>query len=254
MTTSKVTPEEKLSLQERTRAKLSEPDLLTDICASIANGGCVTDLCAIWQVRYSDVILWIHDEKADPRRKVAYEAAMKARGEWMIQTILKELRMIGTVDIRRAYDAAGALLPIQDIPEDVAKVITGIEAKELWDRVEDENAPGGTRMEKTGELVKVKFLDKIKAIELLGKNMAIWIDRTQHELGESLEDIIAGSHKVVESEPAGQVVEIKAEPEAAPAKIEALERKLTGVDVARLGDDATILPQPPDVKPKDLQI
>lgn len=229
-TTSKTTTnEEKLSLQERTRLKLADPDILGDICAAIANGGCVTELCAIWQVRYSDVILWIHDQNADPRRKMAYEDALKARGEWMIQTILRELRMIGTVDIRRAYDGNGCLLPIQDIPEDVARVITGIEAKELWDKVDD--GEGGTTTEKIGELVKVKFLDKIKAIELLGKNMAIWIDRTQHELGASLEDIIAGSRKVVDTEPAGQVIEVKGEVEVpgeseAPKDLDALERKL----------------------------
>lgn len=231
----KMNAEEKLSLTERTRRKLADADVLDDICASIANGGSLTELCAIWQVRYSDVILWIHDQAADPGRKIAYEDAMKARGEWMIQTLLNELRMIGTVDIRRAYDEKGALLPIKDIPEDVARVITGIEAKEIWERVDDDNAPSGTRMEKTGELVKVKFLDKIKAIELLGKNLEIWVDRTKHELGASLEDIIAGSNKTVTAAPGAQpvTVEVKAEPSqpADPARaIDDLEKKLIGKD------------------------
>lgn len=230
--------EEKLSLQERTKKKLSEPDLLGDICSAVANGGSLVELCAVWQVRYSDVVLWIHDQAADPKRKTSYEDAMVARSEWMIQTLLKELRMIGTVDIRRAYDASGALLPIQQIPEDVARVITGIEAKELWERVDDDTAPSGTRMEKTGELVKVKFLDKIKAIELLGKSMALWIDRKQHELGASLEDIIAGSNRTEEPAPAqvqpasdARVIEVKP---VEPAKLDEMQKKLEAPEDLRL--------------------
>ena len=224
--------EERVNLSVRTSLKLSDPDLLADICASVANGGSLLDLCAVWQVRYSDVVHWIHDEIADPRRKRCYEDALRARSEYMVQSVLDELKRIGTVDIRRAYDKAGCLLPVHEIPEDVARVIVGIEAKELWERVDD--GEGGTKMEKVGEMVKVKFLDKIKALELLGKNMALWIDRTQHELkGATLEELVAGSRRK-EEQPAVKTVEITAQP-SAPAVLDKLSQALEA-DADKVGD------------------
>lgn len=184
-----LTNDERSELEARTRAKLSDPDLLAHVCADVANGGSLVCLCETWRVRYADIVRWIY---GDDGRKAEYENSLKARGEWCVQRILEELKRIGTVDIRRAYGSDGCLLPMAEIPEDVAAVIVGVETRELFDG-------SGNDREKIGELVKVKFADKIRSLELLGKNLAMFIDRSQMEVkGMTLEMLVAGSQARIE--------------------------------------------------------
>lgn len=203
-----LTNDERSELDARTREKLADRDLLAHVCADTANGGSLVDLCETWRVRYADIARWIY---ADEQRMADYERALKARGEWCVQRILEELKRIGTVDIRRAYGPNGGLLPIQEIPADVAAVIVSVTTKELFDGKGDDR-------EQVGELVTVKFADKIRSLELLGKNLAMFIDRSQVELkGMTLEQLVAGSQSKQEPAPAKVAPAL---PEEKIAKIE----------------------------------
>lgn len=157
--------EDKKQLVIRTKAVIAHEDTLSVIIDTVANGGSLIDLCKEWDVRYSDVIQWIY---ADVDRKKWYEQAIIARGEWFIQRVLKEIRDIGTVDIRDAYDDKGCLKPIHQIPSNVSASISGIETVEMYSK-DGEN---------TGRINKVRFNDKIKALELIGKNFYMFVDRS----------------------------------------------------------------------------
>lgn len=202
--------EERSQLDARTREKLADPDLLASVCIDTANGGSLVTLCETWSVRYGDIVRWIY---ADDGRREEFERALKARGEWCVQRILEELKRIGTVDIRRAYGPNGGLLPIQEIPAEVAAVIVSVTTKELFDGRGDDR-------EQIGELVTVKFADKIRSLELLGKNLAMFIDRSQVEVkGMTLEQMVAGSQSK-ESPAAAAPAQLPPSPEQKIAKIE----------------------------------
>lgn len=176
-----------MNLYQRTREKIEKEETIDEICAHVANGGALTGLCDVWQVRYSDIVVWIYQDKS---RSIPYENALRANGEWMVNKLLDELRKIATVDIRRAYDEHGALKPIAEIPAEVAGCIQAIETEELF------HGKGEDR-EQIGYVKRVKFWDKLKSIELLGKKLALFIDRVEHSGRMTLEDLVSKSMNVV---------------------------------------------------------
>lgn len=105
----------------------------------------------------------------------AVQAAMNkraARVEVKCDDILRELMRIAMVDVSKAFDASGNLLPLHEIPEDVRRAIAGIEIQERAMGEDDDGLVLRTK--------KVKFWDKPKALELLGKHLKLFIDRVEH--------------------------------------------------------------------------
>jgi len=88
--------------------------------------------------------------------------------------VMQELWKLGTVDIGQAYDDDGQLLAIKDMPEDVRRAISSVESEELFD---------GQGKEKThiGFTKKIKFFDKPKSLELLGKHFTLFTEVVKHE-------------------------------------------------------------------------
>lgn len=78
------------------------------------------------------------------------------------EKIAQELAKNGFLDIRRAYDENGCLLPIKDLPEDIARSITSIKVSDIFEGTGEERT-------KTGELVEVKFGNKGSSLAELNK-------------------------------------------------------------------------------------
>jgi phage terminase small subunit len=100
--------------------------------------------------------------------------------------ILRELLRIATVDLAEAYDEAGNLKPIQEIPKDVRRAIAGIKVFEEFDGF-------GKDRVKVGEVREVKFWDKPRSLELLGKHLKLFTDVVEHQGKLTLEQLVAGS-------------------------------------------------------------
>lgn len=85
--------------------------------------------------------------------------------------ILMEVARIAFVDLARAYDPEGNLLPLNRIPEDVRRAIAAVD-------VFEEFLGRGYDKAKIGHTKKLKLHDKLKALELLGrwKELALWKD------------------------------------------------------------------------------
>jgi len=86
--------------------------------------------------------------------------------------VLRELLRLARVDIGEAFDDDGKLKAIKDIPVDVRRAISAVEVDELFEgQGEDREQVGFTR--------KVKFWDKTRALELLGKHLKLWVERIE---------------------------------------------------------------------------
>lgn len=169
--------EERKHWHNRTNEKLKDPTLLEDIITHVSSGGSLIELCRIWQVHFHAINSWIYKE-----HKEAYEQAVAASSEYMIQMIRDELKSIASIDIRQAYDESGSLKPVKDWPENLAKVVSNIESAEI-------NAGEET----IGQVKKITLWNKIKALELLGKNLSMFVDRHEFTGKVTLEDLVNSS-------------------------------------------------------------
>ncbi len=93
------------------------------------------------------------------------KAAQAQRLNLKADDVLLELMRLAAVDIGEAFDDAGRLLPIRQIPPDVRRAISGVDVDEL---------PGNV-----GVTRKVRFWDKKGALELLAKHYRLLVDRVE---------------------------------------------------------------------------
>lgn len=155
---------------------MSDPEFMGTVFDHVASGGSVIALCRTLDIKYANLLAWIHN---NPERDKKYKEALSARAEWAMERVLHEIQMIGTVDIRRAYSASGELLNPKDMPEDVARALASID-------VNDNPI--------TGVSTRIKLIDKLKALELMGKNFGMFIDRHEIDIGkQTLEQLVSGS-------------------------------------------------------------
>ncbi len=122
---------------------------------------------------YDNVSRYIKELSAERSNAVKFDA----------NTILKELLMMATADISEAYTPEGWLKPLNEIPESVRKLISGLEVNELFDGQGDDKHIIGVAK-------KIKFADKLKALELLGKHLKLFTDKVEQETKGEMKIII----------------------------------------------------------------
>lgn len=150
----------------------------------LANGGHLFDLLDLWGCAYNDVLNWII---TDDGRRDLYNSAMLTQSEFVKREVLDTLRKIARFDIRTLYDDKGALLHPSDWPPAAAWAVSGVETQELFEWT-------GEKGEKERELIgyakKVKLRDNLKAFEMIGKNLALFIERHEHTHKHTLEALV----------------------------------------------------------------
>lgn len=102
----------------------------------------------------------------------AIDAAMTKRAERVnvqADDVLRELASVGFIDIGEAFDDEGSLLPLKKMPASVRRAVSSIETSS---QVLDDG--------KAVFVTKVKFWDKLKALELIGKNLKMFTDLHEH--------------------------------------------------------------------------
>ncbi len=102
-------------------------------------------------------------------------ARRNARVEVKADDVLRELLRLARVDVGEAFDAKGNLKPLHAMSEDVRRAIAGVDVETSSRR---------------DTVVKVKFWDKVRGLELLGKHLKLFVDVHQHEAGKSLEELL----------------------------------------------------------------
>lgn len=122
-----------------------------------------------------------------PKVKAAVDAALgrtEKAAEVERSEILRELKRIALADIGGAFDSEGRLLPIHQMPEEIRRTISGVEVDQLFDGE-------GPDKYQAGDTVKVKFWDKPKSLELLGKHLKLWTDKLDLNGRLTLDQLLA---------------------------------------------------------------
>lgn len=83
--------------------------------------------------------------------------------------ILKEIQKVAYFDVRKLYDENNVMLPVKDWPLEVAMCIQAVETFEVKDH----------RGRIIGHTQKIKMWDKLRALELLGKNKQLFNEHQQ---------------------------------------------------------------------------
>ena len=117
---------------EKVKTLRMNPGTLGEIVRHVANGGSLLEQCKIWDVPYSDILIWINEV---PARAETYRQAMISQMGYHIERVLDELKTIALVDMKGAYDAKHRLLPLDEIPEDIRRCIASIDVEEIWEGV-----------------------------------------------------------------------------------------------------------------------
>lgn len=120
----------------------------------------------------------VSEAVAAKQKKVAEKLELDAT------MVLKDLLVHARADFRRAYDKDGRLLPVHEIPDDVALAITSTKVFEEW------GSDGDGGKVPVGEVREVKFSDKLRALELLGKHLKLFTDKLEVKVDGSFADLL----------------------------------------------------------------
>lgn len=123
------------------------------------------------------------------KRLKELQAPTVARLEMTADQVLTELYRIATCDIGEAFNEDGSMKMVHQIPENVRRAIQAVEIEQLFDGV------GKDRIQ-IGHTKRIKFWDKNKALEMLGKHFRLLTDRVEHTGSVTLEQLVAGSKKI----------------------------------------------------------
>lgn len=102
--------------------------------------------------------------------------------------VLEELLLIAKSDISQAFDDAGNLFPLKEMPEGIRRVISGFEVLEEFERE-------GRTKNLIGYTKKIKSWDKVKALELLGKHLKLFTEKIEFEDKTGLAERLAKARK-----------------------------------------------------------
>lgn len=88
------------------------------------------------------------------------------------EQVINQLARIAFGDIRKLYNDSGGLKNIQDLDDDAAAIISGIETTEEFEGY-------GEDREQIGYTKKVKIASKDRALEMLGKYFGIFKEKVE---------------------------------------------------------------------------
>lgn len=114
-------------------------------------------------------------------------AARSRRTEVSADQVLEGLAAIAFGDLRRLFDEKGALLKPDEMPDDVAACLAGL------DVVTVSKGQGAVEY-----VAKVKTNDRLRALELIGKHLGMFIDRQEVTLKGTLAARILEARKRVD--------------------------------------------------------
>lgn len=102
----------------------------------------------------------------------ARRARISQKADVTTERVLKEFAKLAFLDIRKVFDADGKLKPIQEMDDETAAAIAGLEVEDLWEGK-------GEDRERVGKLHKIKLSDKKAALDSIARHLGMFVDRTE---------------------------------------------------------------------------
>lgn len=90
-----------------------------------------------------------------------------------VDRVLNEIARLAFLDPRKFYDEQGNLKAITELDDDTAAALAGMEVEEAYEHF------GKGQAKPTGLLKKIKFADKSKNLELLGRYHKLFTDKVE---------------------------------------------------------------------------
>jgi hypothetical protein len=146
-----------MDLITKQAALVNDPLFFQSICDYIAGGGTLVEFCVEHDISYPATLRWI---RSDVVRRDRYEIALEDGSEWQIDRIKRELRDLAAVDLSRIFNEDGSQKPFHDWPSDIQRAVSSIK-----------KGKDGT---------EIKFHDKLKAIELIGRASGAFKEKVEH--------------------------------------------------------------------------
>lgn len=171
---------------EREAELYTNTEWLSSICDHIAHGGSLIELCHSLGVSHVRILKKIQEDK-ELRSK--YNDAILSRDETTKERILNDLRSISYFNVSKLFDESGVMIHPSQWPKDASIAVLSIDIQDIY-----------SKNEKLGEVVKVRFHDKLKSIELLGKQMSMFAQKVEHSGKLTIEDNIYAAQKIIEAE------------------------------------------------------
>lgn len=85
------------------------------------------------------------------------------------QMVLDEYAKLAFLDPRKFYDKDGGLIPVPELPAEVAATLCGLEVNEIW-------SGSGEERQNIGVTKKIKFIDKKGALDSVAKHLGMFVD------------------------------------------------------------------------------
>jgi len=139
----------------------------------------------------------LSNAKVQSRISVLKEAQFK-RLEIDGDEVLRELKKLGLSDLRELFDENNCLKDMKDWPAEVAACVSSVEVLEEFQPLYGggyacQNCNRTMQREMIGFTKKVKFWDKPKSLELLGKHKNLFTDKIEANVKVTLEDLVLKS-------------------------------------------------------------
>lgn len=92
--------------------------------------------------------------------------------DYGVERTLNEVARLAFLDPRKVFESDGSLKRIQDLDDDTAACIAGMEVSDIWDSGEQKSI--------IGTLKKIKLSDKGAALDKLMRYHALYRDKVEH--------------------------------------------------------------------------
>lgn len=115
------------------------------------------------------------------------EAAIK-KHEVTAERVVAELAKISFLDPKAFFDDKGCLRPLSELPNELTAAIASLEVVENFDMMDGERVF-------TGYTKKIKFNDKLKGLELLGRYLKMFTDKVEVQGSVNLADVLQAARR-----------------------------------------------------------
>jgi phage terminase small subunit len=113
-------------------------------------------------------------KNAEVKRFIAAKGQTKfEKLDISVDRVLNEIARLAFLDPRKFYDEAGNLKAITELDDDTAAALAGMEVEEAYEHF------GKGQAKPKGLLKKIKFADKSKNLELLGRYHKLFTDKVE---------------------------------------------------------------------------